>query len=506
VSSVPDWKIADVLDFESLLGEDARQKDETLRIRDHALYTGQIVPALPAEQVAQRRPVFLSWVNLRRSEADKSLPGQPYADSWQTLVTVSAVAGLIVGGSLTAGLLHYSGTEPINALLFLASTLAPQLLLLVGALLLWLERRTTRFLSEWRPLRALVAGLLSLLSAGMRRLSGEQRNTLQAMFGRLGNKRDIYGPLATWSFLIVTQVFAVCFNLGILGTLLAELPARELRFGWQTTLDVKSEEAARMVKAIAAPWSWAPNAHPTAEQVIQTRYAPGQGHRELPADATRAWWPFLFYAVVCYGLVVRGSLLLFSACRLRRNLKSLRFDHADANALWRRLTGPMVVARGGEARLPERKPEEPVATAATPSPPKEPGGGCLVLVAQEMTVSPEMIASKLTANYGWKIVGQHAAKIDNRKESAGLLASIRELATRLSAIAIIAPAGRDPIMAIGLFLKEVVSASGSKPEVLVLLTGEPTDEGFGPVDEARMEIWKRFRDIQGLSIGIERLP
>ena len=60
-------------------------------------------------------------------------------------------------------------------------------------------------------------------------------------------------------------------------------------------------------------------------------------------------------------------------------------------------------------------------------------------------------------------------------------------------------------MAVALFLREVVGAAGGK-EVLVLLTGERQPDGFGPVSEARLEIWRRFRDIQKLPIGVERWP
>ena len=269
-----DWKIADVLDFEYLLADDSRRSDEALRARDQALYATKIQPEL-GPKAGDRRRALLSWLQWRRKEAGHTLPGEAYAAGWQTVVTASGIVGLLMGGSLCAGLLHYSGNEPINALLFLAWTLGPQLLLILLSALLWIERHTTRLLRDWRPLRALIGGLASLFSAGIRRLPGEERHRFNAVLGRLGARREAYGPLGTWSFLIVTQTFAVAFNIGIIGTLLAQLPARELRFGWQTTFKVTSAEAATAVKTIAAPWSWAPRAHPTEEQVIASRYAPG---------------------------------------------------------------------------------------------------------------------------------------------------------------------------------------------------------------------------------------
>jgi hypothetical protein len=501
VTPGPDWKIADVLDFEYLLADDSRRSDDLLRSRDQTLYATKILPEIGPERALDRRGILLSWVHWRRKEADQLLPGEAYAAGWQTLVTLSALVGLIMGGSLCAGLLHYSGDEPINALLFLGWTLGPQLLLLLFGVLLWIERHTTRFLQDWRPLRAVLGGLAYLLSAGLRRLPGEQRHRFSAVMGRFGPKRETYAPIATWSFLIVTQAFAVAFNLGIVGMLLAELPARELRFGWQTTLDIQSREAAKAVQAVALPWNWAPRAHPTAEQVFATRYAPGQKHAELPADAMRAWWPFLAYSVVVYGLLPRLVLLLLAAVRFRRNIGGLRFDHVDANALWRRLTGPLVTARGGEARLPELRSEEP------PAPPRAQGGSSYALVAEELELDADRVRNALASHFGWRVVDTRKAKIDNRRESAELLANLRSSAPELASIVLVVPAVRDPIVAVALFLKEVVAAaSAGKPETLVLLTGEPTGDGFQPVSESRLEIWRRFRDIQKLPIGIERWP
>jgi hypothetical protein len=252
---------------------------------------------------------------------------------------------------------------------------------------------------------------------------------------------------------------------------------------------------------VAMPWSWAPRAHPSAEQVFATRYAPGQKHAELPADAMRAWWPFLAYAVVFYGLLPRLFLLVLAAIRFRRNIAGLRFDHVDANALWRRLTGPLVTARGGEARLPDRRTEEP------PAPPREQGGSSYALIAEELELNADRVHSALSSHFGWRVVDIRKARIDNRRESAELLANLRASAPELASIVIVVPAARDPIVAVALFLKEVVAAaSAGKPETLVLLTGEPAGDGFGPVSESRLEIWRRFRDIQKLPIGIERWP
>ena len=526
------WTIADVLDFESLLAADAAVPDDRLRERDHAIFEEKIAPQLQGDAAKDRRAVFRQWLEVRRREKAGILPGEAYETGRQTLLTASAITGLFLGGSVAIGLLHYSGNEPINAMLFLAWTLGPQWLFLIAATFLFIERHTSRFLTRWRPLRALLSGILWLFSTGLRKLPGEQRDALRSTLAGLGPKRDIYGPLVGWPLMIVTQIFAVCFNLGVIGTVLAELPARELRFGWQTTLQVSPQKAARVVSALATPWkAWAPNPYPNAQQVIETRFAPGQPHWDLPGEALRAWWPFLLYSVIFYGLFVRGALLFFSVWRTRSALGGLTFNHADANALWRRLTGPQITVRGGEAKLedaprfePVRRITPPAAPAApsTPVAPAEAGlsaavpataapvtpqvlaENCFVIVAEELTAGEPEIRDFTQQRYGWHMSAMRAGKVDNRRASTDLYAEVSAAAPSLVAVLVVVPATRDPIVAVALFLRELIAAGGGKPEVIVQLVGERKDGGFGPVDDARFEIWRRFRDIQRLRIGLER--
>ncbi|MHA3771995.1 DUF2868 domain-containing protein [Verrucomicrobiota bacterium sgz303538] len=518
------WTIADVLDFESLLAADAAVHDDRLRERDHAIFEEKIAPQLQGDAVKDRREVFRQWLEVRRREKAGILPGEAYETGRQTLLAASAITGLFLGASVAIGLLHYSGNEPINAMLFLAWTLGPQWLFLISATLLWIERHTSRFLTRWRPLRALLSGILWLFSTGLRKLPGQQRDALRSAFAGLGPKRDIYAPLVGWPLMVVTQVFAVCFNLGIIGTVVAELPARELRFGWQTTLQVSPQTAARVVSALATPWkAWAPNPYPSAQQVIDTRFAPGQPHWDLPGESLRAWWPFLLYSVIFYGLFVRGALLLFSVWKTQSALRGLAFNHADANALWRRLTGPQITVRGGEAKLEDAPRYEPVpriapmapaapteavspagpATAA-PVAPQVAAENCFAVIAEELTVDEPEIRDLARRRYGWNMSAMRTGKVDNRRASTDLYAEVSAAAPSLVSVLVVVPATRDPIVAVALFLRELITAGGGKPEVIVQLVGERKDGGFGPVDDARFEIWRRFRDIQRLRIGLER--
>ena len=497
------WTIADVLDFEALVAADRSAPEERLRERDQRLWGEQIGPAL-GPLARERRPVFHAWLGARRKAGDAVLPGEGWETGWQTVLTLAALLGALLGVSVCAGLLHYPGQEPINVLVFLGFTLAPQWALLIAGALLALERQTSGFLRRWRPLRALVNGAIAGTAALLGRMSGERRRDLRLSLARAGEAASPYRRLAGWPLLIVAQLFAVMFNLAVLGTLLVELPLRELRFGWQTTLNVGPPQLSSAVEALALPWrGWVPSPFPTPEQVEKTRYQPGQPHRELPGDALRSWWPFLCDVLLVYGLLPRVFLLFLGMAGLRRTLAGLSFDFPEAHQLWRRLTTPRLVESGGDVRLPAR-PVEEIPAPVRPAPEVvAPTERCFLVVAEELHLPMDEAQRVVRARYGWSARATRVAKIDNRGASKEVFAEIREAAGSLTAIVVLIPAARDPIVAVANFLREVSAAAGAAerpPEVLVHLLGGADAR----VDDARLEIWKRFRHLQSLAITLER--
>jgi len=336
-------------------------------------------------------------------------------------------------------------------------------------------------------LRALIAGTGGLL----RRLPGERRDALRAALGRLALRREAYGALLAAPAIALAQRFGVAFNVGLLFAMLAlHLPLVDLRFGWQSTYPIGAEQMHRAVHWVATPWRWAlPQAQPSVDEVAVTRYGRGQEAHTLPADAARAWWPFLVLSVACYGLLLRGALLLFVKVAHRRALATLRFDHPEANALWRRLAGPLVSAEGGQARLPELAP----ASAATSS---HVIGACVAMVAVELSLDDERLRGALRQRFGWQLAAVHRVAIDDRAASATQLAELAALHPPPVAWVVVAPASREPIVAIALFLRAVAQAAAPGSEVLLLLMA---------ADAERLAIWRRFMQIQRLRVGVEGL-
>ncbi len=237
------WKIADLIDFEYLLAGQAGASDETTFRRARELFQTKILPALRDAGTLSRRVVFRSWLDVHRDAAGQPMPGEHWISAWSALVVLSILAGLGLGGSVTATLLLYRGDVPVNVPWFLACTLGVQMLVLVAAAVLWVLRVTTSFLDDFHPLRLLLSGLVWAMSAGLKKLPGQQRERLRAVFATIARRREIYGSLATWPFVVVTQVFGVCFNLGILAVLLAHISFKDIEFGWQSSF-VQSDEVA----------------------------------------------------------------------------------------------------------------------------------------------------------------------------------------------------------------------------------------------------------------------
>ena len=474
---VATWTLADVVDFEHFVAT-----DDADPVRDRQWFDQRIAPAL-GDAAHDRRRVFRAWLALQRERhAGATTPGQRLQQTLSLLSGTAIVLGTLLGATLAGTWLARAGDEPVNAPLFWAATVGLQLLLLAIAAIAWPLRRGAA-----GGLRGAVQSLMVAAGAAMRRLPGERRDALRATLARLAARSDRHAGLLAAPAAALLQRFAVAFNAGLLVAMLAlHLPLVDLRFGWQSTYPIDASQMHRAVQWIAAPWHWAvPQAQPRPDDVAATRFARGQPAHSLPPDAARAWWPFLVLSIACYGVVLRGALWAALVLVQRRRLHSTAFDDPAAHALWRRLAGPLVRAEGGDAQLPAG-----IGAAAGPRPAHD----CTVLVAEELREDDDRLRTMLTSGFGCAASGWHRIAIDDRSASAELLRDIAD--RRPPSILVVAPAGRDPIVAVAQLLRAVVQAAAPGADVLLLLSA---------ADDARLAIWRRFVQIQRLPIGVEAL-
>lgn len=490
------WKIADVIDFEYLLAKEASGEDEMASSRTREIFQTKVLPALREAGTVSMPVVFRSWLEVQRDAVGQQLPGEHFRTAWQTLLVLSILTGFGVGGSITGALLFYRGDVPVNVPWFLACTLGVQLLVLIAAAVLWALRISTNLFDDFHPLRSLLAGLVWALSAGLRKLPGEQRTRLQAIIAKIARRREVYGSLATWPFVVITQVFAVCFNLGILAVLLAHLAFTDINFGWQSSFVRSPEAAYRIASGIATPWWFAPNANPDLQEVIDSRFEYKEGSLHSKS-AGKSWWPFLCYSVAFYGLLFRGVLLVFAFAKWRGALRRLAFDHEGCFSHYRRLIGPVVHAESGGAGLMI---PAGVATARY----RASGGDSFALIAAEIDLSQDRIASYIHSAFGWRLTATHLAEIDHPSGNPDALSALADATDRLASVIIIVPAKHAPIKAVALFLQKVAQAAGAKPELILLFVGRKDAAGFAPIEDEEFTHWQNFAAINRLHVSLEK--
>jgi len=193
---------------------------------------------------------------------------------------------------------------------------------------------------------------------------------------------------------------------------------------------------------------------------------------------------------------MRAVLLVVATAALRRQLRALGFDDPDSNALWRRLRGPLVSGQGGGRVLPASANGSPHA-ARTPT-----IADCRALLSEEMSIGEERLAALLRERLGWRLRAMARVSIDDRDAVAPALAMLATAADAGStALAVVVPGSRDPIVAVARFLQE--AARQTSDEVVVMLCGGAACDG--PVDPARAAVWRRFLDIHRLEVGLECL-
>ena len=482
----PAWTLADVLDFEHFLATLPGQHDPDG-------LDSKAISALGGIAGRSRRQVFRAWLDLRRLHAGGATPGQAWQGGEALMSGVAWVFGGLLGAGLAGVWLAQAGEAPVNAPLFWVATVGLQMLLLVLGLAGWLLRRRAG------GLLALLGQLINRAGSLLRHLPGERRQALQAAQASLARQGSQAARLLAAPALALAQRFGVAFNIGLLLSMLAlHLPLVDLRFGWQSSYPVEAAQVHRVVQAVATPWRWAlPQGLPSAAEVAATRVSQGQRAAELPAEAARAWWPFLALSVLCWGLLPRLALLVLAWHFQQRALAALRFDDAPANALWRRLGGARLMVAGGDARLPDT--EEP-ARATAPS-----AGACVVLAARDTVVDEAALAEVMAQRMGWQLEGLHAVPVDDRLALAPWLAELSVLRPRPVAWAVLMGAERDPIVALGQGLRAVRNAAPPGVEVLVLLSPDAAAVADPALREERLTLWRRFMQIQRLDLAVEPL-
>ena len=144
-----------------------------------------------------------------------------------------------------------------------------------------------------------------------------------------------------------------------------------MAFGWQSTVQVSEGVVHSIVKWLAVPWSWfiPPElAHPTLAQIEGSRLVLKDGIYHLVTPDLVAWWPFLCFAVLFYGLLPRIVLFFFGRVTRKYLLDKIELTHGACDQLVDRMTTPQVRFGVQFGASGESRPNAAIATVSDEPP------------------------------------------------------------------------------------------------------------------------------------------
>ncbi|GAB6094861.1 hypothetical protein JCM14469_11130 [Desulfatiferula olefinivorans] len=506
----PSWTIDDLIDLEYFMHREDPRIDETDRDLRHqqerAFYLTDIVPRLDGAgpSTARRTGMILRhWLEFRRNDHPPGpahgplLPGSVFRQIYTALMTIFVFLGFASGWGLAFSFLVYKGSAPLNVSsylgLFVFSQLALILLLLTVAALPRRRPGTQTFSLIRTGLGALLIHAAAWLGKRYdRRLSAEKRSHFKAALGVIRGRSRNYTGLFPWPVVILTQVFAVFFNLGVLAATLLRVIGSDLAFGWQSTLQLSAEMVHRAAAFLALPWSGLvpPSlAHPSPAQIEGSRIILKDGIMQLSTPDLTAWWPFLCLAVVFYGLIPRVILLAFAFFMERRTLDRLVFSSIACDRLLQRLRSPWLDTRGERQDATPRP--EPARTPAADIAPEDPTRAVIALVPDDLVglCSEADLDSRLLSVFGSglsRIVPVSLTMSRDRAMIEGLLDDAK------GRLVLLMESWQPPIRETLAYIRELRSLGGPAFRVYVLLTGPAASQTLFETPTPRdVTVWDR---------------
>ena len=172
------------------------------------------------------------------------------------------------------------------------------------------------------PVASLLLSLLFLVRSGGRGLSGWllelpfwPRHLAAALM-----ELEVQQSRKNW-LLHQSQALALCFSLGTLFVFLLLLLGTDMSFVWRSTV-LEAADLLPALQAISWPWRWWPEAQPSLVLLEQTRdYRLADSASGL--SAAGQWWRFILAVQVCYSLLPRSLLWLYSGWRVSTSQSSV---------------------------------------------------------------------------------------------------------------------------------------------------------------------------------------
>ena len=498
------WTTSDLIDLDYFLSLEPEEQGLNGRVdaaaADRAIYLS-FTRHRPS--TINRHELMRYWLDEKRTAREKGrpLPGEIFHETLALMKSLAAVTALFFGLVLAWSVLSYSGATPINIFTCLWVLVMPQLALLgllgVSALMMSLKRK--ELFTNFYPLAVLVFRRLveRIKTAGQSSLSGGSRLKLIALLDLADRRHTLYGPALFRSLFMLPQMFGVWFNIGLLGAIGLKLAITDLAFGWQSTLFQEAATVHRLLDVFSLPWSWAvAAAHPSLAQIEGSRMILKDGMIHLATGDLVSWWPFLVYAVLCYGLAPRLLLLFWSGWQRRRSLSAVSFSTGACDRLIQRMRSPRMRTAGLTEK--EGQPDPPPGPAPEEGPPLtttlDSTAGAIVMVPAEIDhlFPDEALKSRLAEVLGLGLAGRLPSELDPAVD----LPALRNLISRLippshdMRLVFLTEAWQPPLRETLDWLTALRQATPPQTGLIVGLVGNPAGANrFTPPAPLDREVW-----------------
>jgi len=510
---VKKWRIRDIIDLEYFFHKDAvsqsAENQQYLNERDRNIFLRSVKPSLKEDETPDRQFIIRAWLNWRRQEEtaeDAVLPGESFESLYSSFRIFFILAGFFLGGGAGLSFLTYTGDRPLNVFVYLFVFVLLQIfmLLLLFVLSIYRIKQGSFFYSSplYRAIsRFIVRIMLWARSRISEKLGADRRSRADTALGFIMSKGRSYGFLLFLPVFILTQLFGVGFNLGLLATTLFKVITADIAFGWQSTLQLSSAAIFSMVQKIALPWSWlvtGDSAFPSLAQIEGSRIILKEGIYHLSTPDLISWWPFLCFCLLFYGLLPRLLLYLGAAAVQRRLLGSLDFRQGIYEQLLLRMTTPLVNTRGRRVDDAEAGAEETETALAcddkAAADTLSSGKNFLVMIPDDIfdACSRQEIESALGSRFVAAITQLVRINKDYETDTE-ILANLKNSSSPSETdILLIQEAWQPPIVEYINFIKNLRRAVGHGPCIRIGLLGRPQQSTiFTPVKEENHKIWTR---------------
>ncbi|MFQ5632580.1 MAG: DUF2868 domain-containing protein [bacterium] len=487
-------KLAEIIDLENQLLDDKNLDPVALRKRDRAI--GKQLEG----QRLDRKQLFLAWLKSMHKRVEPSL-GERVESIYSWLKITLIAVGLAAGASTASATLAFDGTNPVNVVHFLAVFVGLQMLLLLFFLLAILPRLFTKFIPGQGGLLKLIRAIGFLLGKGIDRLFShlppEKTRTLHSDLGRIRLRHQLYRNIERWLLISLTQRFGVAFNFGAMVVCLYLIVFSDLAFAWNTTLQIQSETFHRIVSSLSTPWAAVfADAVPSQELVEVSRYFRIEGQYRVAGEAARSanpeavggWWPFLILSLICYGLLPRLVTFFIATFKYRLTLKTIPLDTAEFDALYDRLTTPIIETRSlePEAEFGEKqKLEFPLSQVQST------GKTCSIVRWGEIALDGDGAEKMAMQRFGWLCERVLPAGGFDAREDDKTFAVLTANKKDLSPVLVLVESWEAPNKSVLHFLERLRQGNDPKRPLLIGLVDTGGNSALRPPED---EDWRNWQE------------